>query len=280
MNIKRAFLAAAAALMVPGFALAQDTITFDTTVEFLPGIEAVDDLVTVVRTCNTGLPLVESLDITEAQGVKFVVEEFDGWASNTCMVEVDMGTVPSPWTVYAVEVNGVFSDTDTACEYDDANGLVPDNTCNFIMAPDDFEWTLNKEWEVNSDEDVAQFAQVYWECDNVLSDIDGTLTLEYGYLGFDPANDSYTVTVLPNPYADEAGEFTTCSASESVFDSAIESDQGCEGPFTIPPGTQSAECTIINTVFFEGIPTLSQYGLAIMALLMLGVGFVGFRRFV
>ncbi|MCH8058292.1 MAG: IPTL-CTERM sorting domain-containing protein [Proteobacteria bacterium] len=42
----------------------------------------------------------------------------------------------------------------------------------------------------------------------------------------------------------------------------------------------SEECTIINTAFFEGIPTLNQYGLAIMALLMLGVGFVGFRRFV
>jgi hypothetical protein len=39
-------------------------------------------------------------------------------------------------------------------------------------------------------------------------------------------------------------------------------------------------CTITNTSFFEGIPTLNQYGLAILALLMLGVGFVGFRRFV
>jgi hypothetical protein len=39
-------------------------------------------------------------------------------------------------------------------------------------------------------------------------------------------------------------------------------------------------CTITNTVFFEGIPTLNQYGMAIMALLMLGMGFVGFRRFV
>jgi hypothetical protein len=35
-----------------------------------------------------------------------------------------------------------------------------------------------------------------------------------------------------------------------------------------------------NTVFYEGIPTLNQYGMAIMALLMLGMGFVGFRRFV
>jgi len=33
-------------------------------------------------------------------------------------------------------------------------------------------------------------------------------------------------------------------------------------------------------VFFEGIPTLNHYGMAILALLMLGVGFVGFRRFV
>ena len=40
------------------------------------------------------------------------------------------------------------------------------------------------------------------------------------------------------------------------------------------------EVLITNTVFFEGIPTLNQYGMAIMALLMLGVGFVGFRRFV
>jgi hypothetical protein len=33
-------------------------------------------------------------------------------------------------------------------------------------------------------------------------------------------------------------------------------------------------------VFFEGIPTLSPRGLALMALLMLGAGFVGLRRFV
>ena len=39
-------------------------------------------------------------------------------------------------------------------------------------------------------------------------------------------------------------------------------------------------CEIVNTVFFEGIPTLNQYGMAILALLMLGVGLVGFRRLV
>jgi hypothetical protein len=34
-----------------------------------------------------------------------------------------------------------------------------------------------------------------------------------------------------------------------------------------------------NTVFFEGIPTLNRYGIAVMALLMLGVGMVGYRKF-
>ena len=43
--------------------------------------------------------------------------------------------------------------------------------------------------------------------------------------------------------------------------------------------TGGDSCTITNTIFFEGIPTLNQYGLALMALLMLGIGLVGFRRF-
>jgi hypothetical protein len=45
-----------------------------------------------------------------------------------------------------------------------------------------------------------------------------------------------------------------------------------------PGGSES--CTFTNTIFFEGIPTLNQYGLALLALLMLGIGAVGLRRFV
>jgi hypothetical protein len=39
------------------------------------------------------------------------------------------------------------------------------------------------------------------------------------------------------------------------------------------------ECTIVNTVFFEGIPTLNRFGLVLMVLLMFGVGAIGLRRF-
>ncbi len=76
---------------------------------------------------------------------------------------------------------------------------------------------------------------------------------------------------------------TLVTLSESGTDSSTETDNTCgggrSGSVTVKPA-QDASCKFTNSVFFEGIPTLSQYGLAIMALLMLGVGFVGFRRFV
>ena len=68
-----------------------------------------------------------------------------------------------------------------------------------------------------------------------------------------------------------------CKATEKITQSGVESIDDCAWR-DIPAG-DSSDCTFTNTVFFEGIPTLSQYGLALMALLMLGMGMVGFRRF-
>jgi hypothetical protein len=69
-----------------------------------------------------------------------------------------------------------------------------------------------------------------------------------------------------------------CTAYEDLVQSGVESENGCEGWTTLSADDKYA-CTIYNSVFFEGIPTLSQWGTAIMALLVLGVGLVGFRRF-
>ena len=99
---------------------------------------------------------------------------------------------------------------------------------------------------------------------------DGTYYCEYNYSGTSDRTASVSVSA-------RAGG-PTCWAWEEITDSAVSSDNGC-GSRAIPIGSSSS-CTITNTVFFEGIPTLSQYGLAILALLMLGVGFVGFRRLV
>ena len=76
-----------------------------------------------------------------------------------------------------------------------------------------------------------------------------------------------------------AGSTPQCRARERISDSSVEST-GCSTSYESIPVGETRACIITNTVFFEGIPTLNQYGLAILAVLMLGVGFVGFRRFV
>jgi hypothetical protein len=45
----------------------------------------------------------------------------------------------------------------------------------------------------------------------------------------------------------------------------------------IAPGSD-VECTVVNTRNFEGIPTLAPAGLGLLALLLLGVGFLGLHR--
>jgi hypothetical protein len=84
-------------------------------------------------------------------------------------------------------------------------------------------------------------------------------------------DDSLTATI------DTSTGTAQCFADESFDESGIVSEDDC-GLRSIPAGG-SSECTIVNTVFFEGIPTLSTIGVALMALLMLGLGMVGFRRF-
>jgi hypothetical protein len=79
-------------------------------------------------------------------------------------------------------------------------------------------------------------------------------------------------------------EGTVISLDEDLYDSTFVSENDCGGEVTVyPTGYQgndgTASCTFTNTAFFEGIPTLNQWGMMIMILLTLGVGLVGFRRF-
>ena len=61
--------------------------------------------------------------------------------------------------------------------------------------------------------------------------------------------------------------------------SAVESDRGCADPVTVLVGGGPRSCTVTNAVFFEGIPTLSQYGLLLFSALMLLTGMAATRRF-
>jgi hypothetical protein len=258
MNIKHVFIAATAALVLPGLAMAQTS--FPTSIAFTNGN---DGTVNVALTCNSGNPLVQDFDISAADGVTFVVNGIV--ADSTCTIAlsgVDEGYTTAP-------VSCVFT----------GENLVIDgsNACDFTATPVANVWSPSKEW-VNVGPDVSQVASFTWFCINASDTTDGSAE---GFGGDLTRTGDFEVDVDVYP---APGETAYCTLTENVegLDSAVESDQGCSGDngnlFTIGSGDDG--CTITNTAFYEGIPTLSQYGMAIMVLLMLGVGFVGFRRFV
>jgi hypothetical protein len=284
MNIKRALLAATAALMAPGLAMAQVTISFDTEV-FYPDVIPDSTELNARLECNTGTPLIQNFPISEDVPVIFKVEAFQSFDGVLCTLSL----TSSPAGYVLVATANTHELNDEACVYtfaDDLNDSVAvvegENFCAFTWEQQGFEYTVEKEWDYDETEagELFEVASFEWECANVFP--------------YDPANGAgypstysdsfllegdkdYTVSGF---WADpEGGSY--CVAEELIwFDSAVESDNGCADKTFFSVGDGERTCTVTNTVFYEGIPTLSQYGLAIMALLMLGVGFVGFRRFV
>jgi hypothetical protein len=252
--------------------------------------------VEVTISCNTGLPLEQSKVITEGAGVEFVVTDFDSG-------EMDCEITEQVLVGYEVVYDNIDTQTqnDIGCAYEN----VPHGsafTCAIINTPGPVDVVIHKEWVFEGSSQPQGVDQRYdltlW-CDaeivdgefigdaqeapsGIIGPFCGVIdfpTQEGGQLiqisdwcksfsGEGP--DSFTAEVIPE-FPD-----SHCFVIERLFDDAVEVDNDCQD-ITVSAGNGAA-CTITNTVFFEGIPTLNQYGVALLALLMLGVGFIGFRR--
>ena len=248
MKTKLAFLAAFAALMVPGFALAQVDATFPTSIDFTN-----DDTgtVNVELTCNSGNPLVQDFDISEMAGVTFSVTGLV--AGSVC--DIALSGLASGYEL-----------TNAPCSFTIGEGTVYE--CDLVAAPIATAVMVESTIDAGGDASIDTSFTTTITCDNVSPDtgpVFGTAT-----------DTDSSGTFMANWYA-EPGETADCTATLVGVDSAVEGDS-CAFSFVL--GDAEAGCDVEGTVFFEGIPTLSQYGMAVMVLLMLGVGFVGFRRFV
>jgi len=275
MNIKRAFLVLAAALLLPGLAMAQTTAvtTFEVDFEFNDSNDW--DSTVAHISCNGGLPLTNEQDVENGSVITFVLEFAQaGDIGNTdCDIWVD--DVSGYTAEYNSSGDSQNSDDSAGCHFVDATDG-DDNFCEIDMDPDVKTWDV-----VGAATDVLDidFSASITACARnegvILGSFHNNSSNLYcrseGVSG--PGLGRVTFTINTRHDGD------LIIISESVFDSAVESDSSDCPNFIARPGGRY-DCTIVNTVFFEGIPTLNQYGLAIMALLMLGVGFVGFRRFV
>jgi hypothetical protein len=224
-----------------------------------------DDEVDVHLSCNSGLPLEQDFTISGGgDGVLFVITELQG-TDTVCEVTESGG--PDGYTT-------VFNGGD-GCTWEGVTGGL--FICEITNEADPASFTVTKDWVIEGavGEEVLLEAEVTIDCSSDILSIDGFEIPEPdGSVSANLSGDGDSVTVT----VDTTLGSTSCSAYESIYQTGVESEDDC-GSRDIAAGGSSS-CTITNTVFFEGIPTLSQYGMALMALLMLGLGFVGLRRFV
>ena len=272
MNLKRAFLILIAAMFLPGVALAQDlSIGMTASVSFSDGNDV--DTVTVSFVCNDGISPIGQAVLGDGDTFRH---------PNAGMADTFICTVS------ATSVDN-YTATDS-CEYtvaDLGDSDTAEVTCDFVMTPDGATITVTKYWDLSG----AGGDEV--DTSAVIEARATAGVLEYGSIcageGMPPGSGASEIDtcVYLELDGDEAEGSVMINTSidgaivtfmEMGEDSSVEVTNDC-GTIEVFPG-DDVDCSITNTVFFEGIPTLSQYGMAIMALLMLGVGFVGFRRIV
>ena len=197
-------------------------------------------------TCNAGLPLTQ----TAPAGTTFTVTELA--VDDVCEI-VMAGDLESGWE----------SDDSCSTTIVDPDGSYP---CTIVATPTPYDYYVSVSWDISEDADpgTGSSAVVNLMCT-------GNTYTSTTY-------DAAPGDTIPSPAIAGVVPPSTCTAVLSGYGSAVEVDGCASSSFTIGGGDMS--CSIEASAFYEGIPTLSQYGMAIMVLLMLGVGFVGFRRFV
>jgi hypothetical protein len=228
--------------------------------------------------CDTGLPLQQDFEIFDAvdSEVTFVVNSYLPGTMECTIIEEP---VPDGYTGSYVAgpgpsgVAGSIAGGDTACVFSAVIGGT--FTCEITNAANSATFRVYKDWVIfnNGGDEVYEKAAVTIMCDRLIQDGDYNSDLDYWYKSGNLGDGQYLSATV-----DTIGGPATCWATEQINQSGVESTDDCYSREIAAGG--SSECTFVNTVFFEGIPTLNQYGLALLALLMLGVGAVGFRRFV
>ncbi|HKJ18188.1 MAG TPA: IPTL-CTERM sorting domain-containing protein [Xanthomonadales bacterium] len=244
--------------------------------------------VRVVIECNTGLPLMQEAMVSEFgmpfEKISFIVGDFE-------LGELDCEIFEEPVpTGYTANYDAGFEDDALFGLVDsDENGCIYEEiqtgtySCDIFNQLQPVDVIVNKEWiDENPQFALPTLVEIELTCNAPIvsacgESAEGTCGPAEG-----PGYDSEIVYIDP----DNPGEFlvlphwdgsTECSVTEELLPGVIPDTSDCD-VIPLAPG-QGGECTIVNTRFYEGIPTLSQYGLMLLSLLMLGMGALAFRRF-
>lgn len=260
--------------------------------------------VTFHMDCNNGLPTEQKFTVIPETGdfnrgsfeVKFVVTKFSPGKMDCTVYEEPVGGYTASYVCGSVNNPGLCTDGEDSpldgfgtgpCHFEDVDSTGAYDSINYCTIrnyPNPGTLDVSKEWVVegsigNALKPVARielessaYVEGSKECNNSPNWCRKVM--------FDKGPESETKTLeVETSYMG-----TVIYLDEDVMDDTFESENDCNGMVTVyPTGYQGndgmEQCTFTNTAYFEGIPTLNQYGMALLALLMLSVGLLGFRRF-
>jgi hypothetical protein len=250
------------------FPLSTERATFRVTKDFTDDSANTAD---VYLRCNAGLPLEQEFTLDDDGFVTFVVREFQAGQMDCRVYEDPIDGYTGSYAAGGTGSAALIDDDDTGCIFEGVQA--GEFTCDVTNAIDGIDIEVTKQWLGVNEGDFELVAEAEYSCFNVFaSSQGGTTTTLTGTLSFDGMVDSDTIQDL---YPAPDGSY--CTVSEPVVEEFVEADASDCANVPVEP---DASCILYNTVFFEGIPTLSQYGMAVLALLMFGIGAVGLRRFV
>jgi len=214
--------------------------------------------VEVTISCNTGLPLQQTTMISEGNPVVFVVTDY---VPGTLECEVTEVVPPGYSVTYTLDETVSVE----SCIFTDA--VAGDLGCVIENTLDPVDVVVTKTWlDDNPQFQSPYVAEAGYACVNEqFEDAEGEL-----FFNGNPDTESFSVF----PHWDGT---TTCTIIETPIEGNVESDDDdCEG-LSVAPGS-GVECTIVNSRLYAGIPTLGAYGLALLTMLMLGLGLLATRR--
>lgn len=226
--------------------------------------------------CNTGFINNESVTVQPNEGVfgpmetRFLVKGFGDVPLNCDIWESEPRNYSA---TYHCISDASCTATADGCTFENVE-IGQANLCLVRNYPNPAQVTVSAEWLFGEgQENTFDNVKVDLVCSSVYSG-DGLWDetgMRWSWL-FNSASPDQLATF--QPMADNS----SCRTEITPLSSAIESSGSCEQSKTVLPGDRLT-CVVNNTVFFEGIPTLSQYGLLLFSALMLLTGAIAVRRF-
>lgn len=244
--------------------------------------------VEVTLTCNGGIPLQQSFMLSDPDStdspdgglamssVTFTVTDFLDGAMDCMVTEAPVAGYTTAYTAGGDSSNDDDIAEDPGCHFHDVN-VDDTNTCVVSNTLEGTSYTVDIDWMIGEEFDGVDLSlSVDITCENYRASADGALMDSTVTETMGPESSPVTIDLFPN-YSSPP---TRCRAIETPSNPAVHSDGGCADWEEVGVNGEETSCLITATVFFEGIPTLSAYGLAILVLVTLGVGLVGVRRIV